>query len=147
MHLIDWVHARWLIVVTTLAAIVAVVVAAIVLMALPATYFLEGHRDERGPGAHPLLRASGRVVKNACGIILLLLGMILALPGVPGQGLLTILIGLILLDLPGKRRLERRLILWGGFAERINRLRARFGRPPLVLAESADDPGERPPDV
>ena len=30
------------------------------------------------------------------------------LPGVPGQGLLTILLGLVMMDIPGKRPLEAR---------------------------------------
>ncbi len=147
MRDIDWVHAGWLLGVTTLAAVLTIVVAAIVLVTLPSTYFLKGHRGERGPGEHPILRASGRLLKNAFGVVLVLLGTILALPGVPGQGLLTILIGLILLDLPGKRGIERRLIIWGGVADRVNRLRARFGKPPLVLAEPASDAGRRFPDA
>ncbi len=147
MRDIDWVHAVWLLLVAMLAAVLTIAVAAIVLVTLPSTYFLKGHRAARGPGEHPILRASGRIVKNVCGAFLVLLGMILALPGVPGQGLLTILIGLILLDLPGKRGLERRLILWGSIAEPINRLRARFGRPPLVLDESGGDAGGSSPDA
>jgi hypothetical protein len=39
------------------------------------------------------------------------------------------------------------LITWGGFADRVNRLRARFGKPPLVLEESAGDPEKRSPDA
>ena len=59
--------------------------------------------------------------------------MVLTLPGVPGQGMLTILIGLMLLDVPGKRRLERRIVGRRRILQAINRLRKRFGRPPLVL--------------
>jgi hypothetical protein len=38
------------------------------------------------------------------------MGIILALPGVPGQGILTVLIGVMLLEFPGKRRLERAIV-------------------------------------
>ena len=61
------------------------------------------------------------------------LGALLSLPGIPGQGLLTILIGLILLDFPGKRGLERRLVSRPSVLAAINRLRARFGRPAMEL--------------
>ena len=49
----------------------------------------------------------------------------------PGQGVLTILIGLTLLDFPGKRRFVRRLLMRPRVFRVINRLRRRFGRPPL----------------
>ena len=79
------------------------------------------------------------ILKNASGIALVALGFVLSLPGIPGQGLLTILLGVMLLDFPGKRRLERRLVGMPRVFDRVNRLRARFGKPPLVLAENDAD--------
>jgi hypothetical protein len=64
--------------------------------------------------------------------------VLLSLPGVPGQGILTILIGVMLLDFPGKRRLERWLVRRPAVFKGINRIRARFDKPPLVLDEPAD---------
>jgi len=64
---------------------------------------------------------------------LILLGLFLSLPGVPGQGILTILIGVMLLNFPGKRRLERWLVSRPRVLPVINGLRARFGKPPLLL--------------
>ena len=63
-----------------------------------------------------------------------MLGVLMAMPGVPGPGILTLLIGIMLLDFPGKRRLERRLISRSKVLETINRLPRRCGKPPLVLA-------------
>jgi hypothetical protein len=48
--------------------------------------------------------------------------------------MLTILIGVMLLNFPGKRRLERWLVSRPRVLPVINRLRARFGKPPLLLA-------------
>ena len=50
------------------------------------------------------------IVKNLVGGILVGLGVLLAPPGVPGPGILMMLIGVVLLDFPGKRRLEQWLI-------------------------------------
>ena len=66
-------------------------------------------------------------------LFLVLLGGVLSVPGIPGQGLLTVVIGLVLLDFPGKRRLEQSILSRPGLRVRVNRLRARFGREPLVL--------------
>jgi hypothetical protein len=103
------------------------------LVRLPATYFQDFHPRDIWTDRHPALRVTARIAKNALGIVLVLVGAILTLPGVPGQGVLTILVGLMLLDLPGKRRLERRIVGRPRILRAINRLRHRFGKPPLVL--------------
>jgi hypothetical protein len=71
--------------------------------------------------------------KNLLGAVLVLLGIVLSLPGVPGQGILTILLGVMLLDFPGKRDLERKIVGRPKVREAIDRLRKRFGKQPLVL--------------
>ena len=110
----------------SLAAVTAV------LISLPADHF-----GVRAPAAawprSPVLRAVWRIGKNLLGLALVALGLLLSLPGVPGQGVLTILIGIILLDFPGKRAYERRLVVRPAVLGTINRLRARFGRPPMEL--------------
>jgi hypothetical protein len=57
----------------------------------------------------------------------------MSLPGVPGQGVLTILLGIMLLDLPGKRRLEQKILKQPKVLKKINSLRQKFSKPPLVL--------------
>jgi hypothetical protein len=44
-------------------------------------------------------------------------------------------IGISLADLPGKRRLEQKLLVKPSVRRAVNGLRAQFGRPPLMLAE------------
>jgi len=73
-----------------------------------------------------------KIAKNVAGLIVVLLGVVLSLPGVPGQGLLTILIGVMLLDLPGKQRFERRLMARPSVLTGVNAVRARCGRAPLL---------------
>lgn len=95
-----------------------------VVLALPADYF------EKEP---PTYRAwtMGRIVRNLAGLLLIVAGALLSIPGIPGQGLLTILVGVVLVDFPHRRKLERALVSRGGVLPALNRLRARFGRPPL----------------
>jgi len=110
----------------SLAAVTAV------LVSLPADYFAHRAPATAGPRS-PLVRAAWRVGKNLLGLVLVALGVVLSVPGVPGQGLLTILIGIILLDFPGKRALVQRLVGRPAVLGAINRLRARFRRPPMEL--------------
>ena len=74
-----------------------------------------------------------RLAKNVAGVVLVLLGLVMALPGIPGQGILTMIVGITLIDFPGKRGLERRMIGRPRILRSINRLRARFHRAPLDL--------------
>lgn len=106
------------------------------LVRLPADYFCDSSPRDFWIGRHPVIRRTGLVVKNLFGAVLVALGVILALPGVPGPGILTILIGVMFLDFPGKRRLERWLIGQPTILERINRLRRRYGKPPFAWPES-----------
>ncbi|MBA3256811.1 MAG: hypothetical protein H0T64_09210 [Pyrinomonadaceae bacterium] len=71
--------------------------------------------------------------KNLLGVVLVVVGILLSLPGVPGQGILTILLGVMLLDFPGKPRLEHWLVSRPKILQAINRLRHRFSKPALVL--------------
>ena len=100
-----------------------------VLATLPVSYF----RDDPEPA--PRRRARHvliRLARNGLGMALIGLGFFLSLPLVPGQGVLTMLIGLILVDVPGKRRLERRLVARPRVLETMNRIRGWAGQPPLV---------------
>ena len=111
----------------------SLLVMSFLLVNLPATYFQDFHSRDFWVDRHRVLRLTARSGKNILGAILVVVGLMLALPGVPGQGVLTILVGVMLLDLPGKRRLERRIVGRPRILRAINRLRKRFGRPPLVL--------------
>jgi hypothetical protein len=56
----------------------------------------------------------------------------------PGQGILTILVGLLLMNFPGKYRVERWLVTRPGVLRSLNRLRKRRGEPPFQVPEHPD---------
>ena len=111
-----------------LATLIAIPV---VLVKLPEDYF-----DERRPRSwlrnrHPAVRAVAYTLKNIIGAVFLIAG--LAMIVLPGQGVLTILIGISLMDFPGKRKLERRIVGQPTVLRGINKIREKFNRPPLVV--------------
>ena len=113
------------------ALAVTLVVLAAMLATLPANYFRDDFKETplRNAGALGVVK---RLAKNAIGLVLIVLGALLSLPGIPGQGVLTMLVGLMLVDFPGKRALEKKLVARRGVLETLNRVRAWLGRPPLV---------------
>lgn len=109
--------------------------AAFFLVRMPADYLQSPENAPFWPDRPAWQRTAARVGKNLLGGLLVAVGIALSVPGIPGQGILTILIGIMLLDIPGKRRVERRLIGHGHVLSSVNRLRARFGRAPLQLSD------------
>lgn len=113
--------------------LLSLAIVGLVLIKIPPDYFQESHPRDLWSDRHPGIRLIGIVGKNILGVLLVALGIVLSIPGVPGQGILTILLGVMLLDIPGKRRLEHRLVSRPNVLRTINRLRHRFGKPNLVL--------------
>ena len=102
------------------------------LTTIPADYFKRDHkRLERFNGSHPLVRWSLLIGKNLLGVLLIVAGVVMIFT--PGQGILSLLLGLTLVDLPGKRTLERKIIQRPGVLKVVNKLRSRAGHPPLVF--------------
>jgi hypothetical protein len=103
-----------------------------ILVRLPSDYF-----DVRVPRPwmqdhHPVLRLLGHIVKNTVGVIFLFTGFLMLF--LPGQGILTMLIGISMLDFPGKRKVEAVLIGQPTVLSVINGMRRKFNKSPLVLA-------------
>jgi hypothetical protein len=123
----------WGLAISLSAAALSFVAVVAIVVSWPADRF-KGEEEARPSVRPPLvLHVLMIFARNLSGALLVLLGLLMALPGVPGQGLLTALIGLSLLSFPGKRRLERRLIRRPLVLRALNRLRARFHRPPLEM--------------
>jgi hypothetical protein len=93
-------------------------------------------------------RTTAHVGKNLVGVVLIVVGVLLSVPGVPGQGLITILIGIILVDFPGKRRLEARIMRMPRIFAACNKVRVRFRRAPFLApiqpgtSKRCSSPGE-----
>ena len=122
----------WLTVLSFVMFIGTLIAIPFVLVRLSADYF-----DVRVPRLwmqehHPVLRVVGHIVKNALGAVFLLGGILMLF--LPGQGILTMLMGISMLDFPGKRHIEAKLIGQPTVLSVINGLRRKRGKPPLILA-------------
>lgn len=106
-------------------------VIAVVFIKIPPHYFSSHYQDDFLPNARWITRWGAVIAKNLAGLAMILIGIV-QLVG-PGQGILSILTGLILLDIPGKRPLEARIIERPTILAAVNKLRAKYNRPPLEI--------------
>lgn len=114
-----------------LSMLISVLIVAIIIVKLPANYFSSHYQQDFLPGSSWITRWGATIVKNLVGAVLVVAGVIMLIG--PGQGILTILIGLILMDIPGKRPLEARLIQRPTVFAAVNKLRERYGKAPFLI--------------
>lgn len=103
---------------------------------IPDDYFEQGKRPPYfSQSPHPI-RLLLLVAKNIIGLLLVLSGI--AMLFLPGQGLLTLLIGMIFLDYPGKYQLERKLLSYPSILKPINWMRRRRNKKEFNLTKNGD---------
>jgi hypothetical protein len=130
---LTWNKVLWGLVLYVGTFIGSTVVVAWLVIRLPATYFCDASPRDIWGDRRPVLRWTGFLLKNLLGILLVMLGGIMSLPIIPGPGILMLVLGIMLLDFPGKRRLEQWLVRRATVLQAMNRLRQRYGKPPLVV--------------
>jgi len=124
----------WIVLFSAIMLGLALITVPIVVSRLPSDYFIRTHRSawmkrsRLGWICWPVL-----VIKNLIGLGFLFFGILMLV--LPGQGLLTILIAAMLLDYPGKYRLQRWVVRRKGVSNSINWMRRKAGRPPFEFED------------
>ncbi|MEM7147625.1 MAG: PGPGW domain-containing protein [Verrucomicrobiota bacterium] len=143
--MLDWLSDNqalltWLGGASVFMLIGSLVITGVVIVRMNEDYFLpERDADQSFAELHPVLRWTGLILKNIAGLILLIAGTVMVF--IPGQGLIVMFIGLMLMNFPGKRKLELGLIRRAPVSRAINWLRAKANRPPLNLPPVPDSGG------
>lgn len=105
---------------------------------IPTDYFMPATKGQNQfRQQHPTSSLLWRILKNVLGVVLLLAGVAMLI--LPGQGLLTILLGVMLVDFPGKRSLELIIIRRPSISRVVRWIRRRAGRDELLIPGSNSD--------
>lgn len=110
------------------AFVVSIILLPFIIIRLPEDFFIR--QPPKRPRLSPL-RLFLRFLKNLLGVFLLLVGALMLF--IPGQGILTMLFGISLMDFPGKRRLEIKLVRSPRVLRSLNWLREKADRAPFRL--------------
>ena len=114
--------------------IISVFMMVLIISFLPEDYFKSENRNLISSvqnSRYPLIKLLVLITKNFFGILLLLSGILMLV--LPGQGILTIITGLVFIDYPGKYKFERKLLKQKGVINSINWIRSRLSKPPLKV--------------
>lgn len=111
--------------------ILSLVLVPVIIVKIPENYFSSKNRNARWEEMNPVLRGILIILKNILGVILLVMGILMLV--LPGQGLLTILFGIALIDFPGKHTLVKRLVSYPKIINSINWIRNKADKKPLLL--------------
>jgi len=131
-------YAVWLVAGSLLTIAIGIFIGPWLILRLPADYFTwRRRRAMRATRQHPAVHLLLTTAKNVVGAILVVAGICLFF--LPGQGIITLLAGLIVMNYPGKFRLERWLVSRPRVLPALNWLRHRYGRD--LLLEPDQEPG------
>ena len=97
---------------------------------IPSDYFIN-RESSKFKLTYPSLWLVSIIIKNILGYTLIIGGTLMLF--LPGQGLFTIFIGLLLSNFPGKYYLERKLIAMPKIYKTVNWLRKKSNQPPLKI--------------
>jgi len=138
-----WVSANavWIGFVSIVYFVVSLFAVRFLIVRMPPDYFIR--TGSVGMQSHSRISAIVlKIGKNLGGIVVILIGLIMSIPGVAGQGFLTILLGLSLTDFPGKRSLELRIIRQPFIFRTIASIREKAGKSPFEMPVEASAPEE-----
>ena len=97
---------------------------------IPEDYFLSSQRKpSKWQEQKPILRLVLIFGKNIIGFTLIIGGLLMLI--LPGQGLLTIVTGLLLINYPGKYKLEQKLVAMPSVFKALNWIRVKANKPRL----------------
>ncbi len=99
---------------------------------MPEDYFLERFRVRVSKkSVHPIIAQLLTGIKNLVGFFFIILGILMLV--LPGQGILTMLMGLFLMNFPGKYRFERKLVSLPKVLKSLNWIRSKANKPQLMV--------------
>tara|TARA_B100000927_G_C16451874_1_gene464186 strand:+ start:1332 stop:1757 length:426 start_codon:yes stop_codon:yes gene_type:complete len=97
---------------------------------IPSDYFIK-KEDSKFKKKYPFLWFLSLIIKNIFGYSLIIGGIFMLI--LPGQGVFTIMIGLMLSNYPGKYAIEKKFIAIPSVLKGINWLRKKSNEPPINI--------------
>lgn len=126
------VVAEWLGLLSVITFVISLVAIPLLIARLPVNYFISHRREvEKRHRQHPVAAKIIFVARNFAGAAFLCAGI--AMLVLPGQGIITILIGISLMDFPGKQHVVDFLVRRPRVVRLLNWIRKKQKKPPFAF--------------
>ncbi|HYE63869.1 MAG TPA: hypothetical protein VD997_17900 [Phycisphaerales bacterium] len=146
--MLDWLPVNktflyWTTIGSVILAVASVFIVPWIIIKLPADYF-NSDEKRRGPlarlfdsnNSNRAGRITYKIIKNVVAGLIILAGLAMLL--LPGQGLLVLVFGLLLADVPGKQRLINWLVCRKKVLGFLNWIRRKGKKPPFTITACDD---------
>lgn len=119
-----------------IASVILIVISALIapamILRIPKDYFNHDERPQsRWAEHHHAVRLLLKIGRNVLGVVLIIAGVIMLVA--PGQGLLTIVVGVFMISFPRKYELQKWIVSRARVLRAINWFRRKRGVEPLVV--------------
>jgi len=112
--------------------IASIVLVPWIIIEIPSDYFTHPKRQKYlREGQPPFIQWVFMFLKNVAGVVFIIAGV--AMLFLPGQGILTIIVGLFFVDFPYKYKVQKWIIRQPGVLKAVNWLRKKAKRYPLEV--------------
>ncbi len=124
----------WLGIVSTVTFFLSLLIIPWIICKLKNDFFLHLHEHKKMEDQHPVIFILLRILRYSFGAILLLSGILMIF--LPGQGLLTIILGISLLDFPGKQKAFDGILHLHPVQNGLNWIREKGAKSPFLFTDS-----------
>ena len=122
---------KWLGLLSTATFFLSLLIIPWLIGKLPENFFLHLHEPRIREDEHPVIFYLFRFLRYSLGTILFFAGALMLF--LPGQGILTIILGLSLLDFPGKRKAIDKLLSLHSVQHGLNWIRKKEHKKPFLF--------------
>ena len=124
----------WLGIISTVTFFLSLLIIPWIICRLDKNFFLHLHEHTKKEDEHPAIFILLKILRYFVGSLLLLAGILMLF--LPGQGILTMIIGISLLDFPGKRRLVDGILQLHPVQNSLNWIRAKGDKTQFSFTDS-----------
>jgi hypothetical protein len=122
---------KWCAIVSVITFVGSLIIIPWIIIRLPSDFFITRKTIWNGAKRHhPALFIALLIIKNCIGILLLATGTIMLV--MPGQGLLTIAIGIGMINFPRKHIFLSRIVQYPSVLKTLNWIRKKSHHPPFL---------------
>jgi len=121
----------WLGIISTCTFFLSLLIIPWIVYKLDSKFFIHLHEHKKREDEHPVMFIILKGLRYFLGTALLLAGILMIF--LPGQGILTIILGLSLLDFPGKRALIDGILKFPSIQKALNWIRAKGHKEPFLF--------------